>query len=124
MVDKDRRRDFRFKCTGRADVLLAADTPSLPAKIVDVSRGGCLIVLHKSQTLVPNATAELTFNVNHLHFRVPGQVAAIRSETTVGFRFTSLSERTRRQLEELIAELDAEWRKRFAAHRWYAEDFE
>ena len=56
-------------------------------------------------------------------FRMQGQAAAIRSDTTVGFKFTPLSKRVRAQLEELIEELAADWRKRFAAHRWYAEDF-
>jgi c-di-GMP-binding flagellar brake protein YcgR len=123
MWDTERRRDFRFKCTGHADVRLAVDVPPLSARIVDVSRGGCLIVLHQAQKLTLNATVELTFNVNRLPFRMQGQAAAIRSDTTVGFKFTPLSKRVRAQLEELIEELAADWRKRFAAHRWYAEDF-
>jgi len=123
MDDKERRRELRFRCTGHAEILLAVDAPLLPAKIVDVSRGGCLIVLQDSQTLVSNANVELTFSVHHLPFRMQGQAAAIRSDKTVGFKFTSLSKRARGQIEDLLEELAADWRKRFAGHRWVAEDF-
>lgn len=122
-MNKERRRNPRFRCTGRADVLLAVDASPLPATIVEVSSGGCLIVLHQSQSVVQNAPVELTFKVNRLPFRIRGQAAAIRSDTTVGFQFTRMSERVRAQLEELIEELAADWRRRFAVPRWYAEGF-
>jgi hypothetical protein len=104
-------------------VLLAADTPLLPARVVNVSKGGCLIELQKSQCIDKNTSAELTFKVNSLPFRVRVQVASIRSDTLVGFQFNSLSQRVQGQLEELIGELADDWRNRFAAHRWRAEDF-
>jgi hypothetical protein len=120
---KDRRRNPRFGCTGHADVLLAADAPLLPARIVNVSKGGCLIELQKSQSLDQSTSAELTFEVNRLPFRIRVRAAGIRSDTMIGFEFPVLSERVRGQLEELIEELAADWRKRFAAHCWCAEDF-
>jgi c-di-GMP-binding flagellar brake protein YcgR len=123
MLEKERRQDERFRCTGNADVRRAVDAPPLSARIVDVSNGGCLIVLHKSQKFLPNETVELAFNVNRLPFRMQGQAASIRSDTTVGFKFSALSRRVRWQLDELIEELAADWRKRFEAHRWSAEDF-
>jgi hypothetical protein len=121
---KDKRRNLRFGCTGPADVLLAADTPLLPARIVNVSKGGCLIELQKSQSLDQGTSAELTFKVNRLPFRMRVRAAAIRSDTMIGFEFPVLSERVRGQLEELIEELAADWRKRFAAHRWHVGDFD
>lgn len=123
MLIQDRRQSPRFGCTGHADVLLAADTPLLPARVVNVSKGGCLIELQKSQCIDKNTSAELTFKVNSLPFRVRVQVASIRSDTLVGFQFNSLSQRVQGQLEELIGELADDWRNRFAAHRWRAEDF-
>jgi hypothetical protein len=120
---EDRRRNARFACTGHADVLLAADAPLLPARIVNVSKGGCLIELQKPQSLDLGTSAELTFKANRLPFRMRVRAAAIRSGTLVGFQFNPLSERVRRQLEELIEELAHDWRKSFAAHRWHAEDF-
>jgi c-di-GMP-binding flagellar brake protein YcgR len=123
MVDEERRKDLRFRCTGHADLHPAAAAPTLPGRIVDVSTGGCLIELHASQKIVPNETVELTFSINRLPFRVRGEVTSLRSGTAVGFKFTGLSERVQEHLGELIEELAADWRKRFAEHRWYAEDF-
>lgn len=80
-------------------------------------------MLPKSHKFSLNETVELTFNINHLPFRILGQAAAIRSDTIVGFQFSSPSARVRMQLEELLEELAAEWRRRFAAHRWAVEDF-
>lgn len=123
MFIKDRRRSPRFGCTGHADVLLAADAPLLPARIVNLSKGGCLIELQKSQKIEKSTSAELTFSVNRLPFRMRVRAAAIRSGTLVGFEFDLLSERVRGQLEELIDELAGAWRTRFAAHCWHPEDF-
>jgi hypothetical protein len=55
--------------------------------------------------LIMDETVELIFNVNQIPFRVRGKVRALRSEKMVGFQFPQLSERSRRQLEELIGEL-------------------
>ena len=55
--------------------------------------------------LSENEIVELIFRVNHMPFRVRGQVRAIRSRTVVGFQFPQLSDRVRRQLEDLIGEL-------------------
>lgn len=104
-------------------MLLAADAPLLPARIVNVSKDGCLIELQKSQSLDQSTSAELTFKVNRLPFRIRARAAAIRSDRMIGFEFPVLSERVKGQLEELIEELAADWRKSFAAHRWRAEDF-
>jgi hypothetical protein len=58
---------------------------------------------------------ELTFEINHLPFRVRGQVKAIRTDTTIGFQFPLLSERVRNQLEDLMKELMATIMKQQAA---------
>ena len=109
-----------YRQRGRA---AGADALPLPARIVNVSKGGCLIELRKSQSLDQSTSAELTFKVNRLPFRIRVRAAAIRSDTMIGFEFPVLSGRVGGQLEELIEELAADWRKRFAAHRWRAEDF-
>jgi hypothetical protein len=109
MFIRDRRRHPRFRCTGQADVLLATDAPRIPARVVDVSKRGCLIELRKAQNLDQDATVELTFTVNRLFFRVRVLAKAIRSDTMVGFQFDTLSERVGAQLEELIEELSDNW---------------
>jgi hypothetical protein len=61
--------------------------------------------LRKPQRLSQDMMVELAFDINHLPFRVRGQVRAIRTDTTIGFKFTLLSERVQKQLEDLMAEL-------------------
>jgi len=48
---------------------------------------------------------ELIFDVNHLPFRVRGQVKAIRSGRKIGFEFPPMRERAQRDLRDLIEEL-------------------
>ncbi|MGA9672959.1 MAG: PilZ domain-containing protein [Terracidiphilus sp.] len=111
---REKRRHARLGCTGPAAIQVAAGEPFIPATIVDLSAGGCRMVLRQPQLLPKDTLVELTFNVHHLSFRVRGQVKAIRSETTIGFQFPALSERVRKQLDELMKELIADIRKRQA----------
>jgi hypothetical protein len=101
----ERRRNPRYQCAGSACVRIAANEPLYAARIVNLSMGGCLIVLAKPQNLSKDMLVELSFAVNHLPFRVRGQVKTIRHDRMVGFHFPQLRERTRYGLEDLIEEL-------------------
>jgi c-di-GMP-binding flagellar brake protein YcgR len=113
----EKRRHPRLGCKGAAAVIVAAGEPSIPATIVDLSAGGCRMVLRQPQYLPKDTLVELTFNVHHLSFRVRGQVRAIRSDSTIGFQFPVLSERARKQLDDLMKELMADMRKRQAERK-------
>lgn len=114
---REKRRHPRLGCTGPAAVQVAVGEPSIPAAIVDLSAGGCRLVLRHPQQLPKDTLVELTFNINHLPFRVRGQVRAIRSDSTIGFQFPVLSERARKQLDDLMKELMADIRKRQAERK-------
>jgi hypothetical protein len=101
----ERRRNPRYKCAGIACVQIVADEPPCPARIVNLSMGGCMIVLQKPQCLSKDMLVELSFDINHLPFRVRGQVKAIRSDRMIGFHFPQLRERARYGLKDLIEEL-------------------
>jgi len=113
----ENRRYPRVGCIGTAGIQLAAGEPIHPAKIVNLSAGGCLIVLQDPQPLEQDMMVELTFQINHLPFRVRGQVKAIRSETRIGFEFPTLSNRVRRQIEDMVDELIDNVVKRFAENK-------
>lgn len=100
------RKSPRLQCSGQAGVqtLPACEKPC-PAKIMNLSIGGCLMEFERPLTLVMDEIVELIFCVNHMPFRVRGKVRAIHSETLVGFQFPLLSDRIRRQLEDLVGEL-------------------
>jgi c-di-GMP-binding flagellar brake protein YcgR len=104
-MTREQRRYPRVECTGDARVQMAPSASCCPAKIVNLSAGGCLLVLKRPQCLTQDTIVELTFTINNLPFRALGQVKAKRSDTTIGFQFRSLSDSLRRQLEELLQQL-------------------
>ncbi len=105
-TDEELRRSPRLQCSGLAGVqkIPRCEKPC-PAKIVNLSVGGCLMELQEPQSLDMDETVELIFNVNCLPFRVQGKVRSLRSARSVGFQFPQLSDRVRRQLEDLIGGL-------------------
>ena len=111
---KEKRRYPRIECTGTAGVKMKTGDEAYPATIVNLSAGGCLLVLHKPQRLSRDTAVELSFQVNDRPFKVRGQVKAIRSEAKVGFQFLQLNGKVQRQLEDLIDELIKHIVKRFA----------
>ncbi|MGA3346103.1 MAG: PilZ domain-containing protein [Terracidiphilus sp.] len=100
------RRSPRLQCSGTAGIqtLPACDKP-VPAKIIDLSIGGCLMEFESPKELAIDEIVELIFNVNHMPFRVRGKVRMIHSRTLMGFQFPQLSDRIRMQLEDLVGEL-------------------
>jgi hypothetical protein len=110
------KRHFpRVECTGSASVAIGEDV--LPGTIANLSAGGCMMILQTPQKLAPETKVELTFQVNHLPFRMHGLVKAIRSETRIGFQFVEVNGRTRRELEDLIEDLIQDIVKRFKERR-------
>ena len=57
---------------------------------------------------------ELAFNIDHLSFRVRGQVRAVQSDTQIGFEFLDPTKEERRKLEKVIEDLLQVVVKRFA----------
>jgi len=108
----EQRRFARIPCKGAACVQLAAGEASLPAIIMELSAGGCLIAFPKPQCLSQDALVELKFRINHLPFCVRGQAKGIRSATQVGFSFLLRSKTVQLQLEDLVAELLKDLMKR------------
>jgi hypothetical protein len=107
----EKRKHPRFECRGTASVQIAAGKPPCPAKIVDLSAEGCLLILREQQNLMKDITVELAFEINHLPFRVRAQAKAVRSEKMVGFQFLDLNERARRNLKDLVEEVKADMLK-------------
>jgi hypothetical protein len=105
-TNEELRRAPRLRCSGIAGIqTLPACVRPFPATIINLSIGGCLMESERPLTLAENEVVELIFCVNQMPFRVRGRVRAIRSERVVGFQFPQVSDRVRRQLEDLIGEL-------------------
>lgn len=103
---EESRRSPRLQCAGLAKIqtLPACEKPC-PARIVNLSEGGCLMELQQPLTLSEDEIVELIFSVNQIPFHVRGKARAIRSDKLVGFQFPQLNDRVRKQLQDLIGEL-------------------
>jgi hypothetical protein len=103
---EENRQSPRLGCggIGAIQTLPACERP-FPARILNLSVGGCLMELQGPLNLAMDEIVELIFNVNQMPFHVRGKVRTVRSKVLIGFQFLQLSERTRRQLQELIGEL-------------------
>ena len=100
------RQSPRLGCRGIGAIqTLPASALPCPAKILNLSVGGCLMELKGPLDLAVDEIVELIFNVNQMPFRVRGKVRVVRPKLLVGFQFLELSERTRWHLHELIGEL-------------------
>jgi hypothetical protein len=100
------RQSPRLGCRGIGAIqTLPPSEQPCPAKILNLSMGGCLMELKAPLDLAVDEIVELIFSVNQVPFHVRGQVRVIRPKVSVGFQFLQLSERTRWHLSELIEEL-------------------
>lgn len=111
MTGLEQRRHRRLRCSGSAEVFLAATGTPCPARVVNLSRSGCLLILRSPQPLARDARVEIAFTVNQLPFRVLGEVKAVRSDREFGLYFPALSRRAEMRLEDLVEELAEMGRK-------------
>jgi hypothetical protein len=120
------RQSPRLGCGGMGAIqMLPICQPPCPARILNLSVGGCLMELQEPLDLSVDQIVELIFTVNQLPFRVRGNVRAVRSTVLVGFQFLHVSERTLWQLNELIGELIdglVKLQKKYLANRPVKED--
>jgi hypothetical protein len=75
-------------------------------RIANLSLSGCLIHLGNEDCFRKGEAVEMTFCVRQLPVRVQGSVRQAHPDQAIGIEFTMLSERGKRQLRELIVELD------------------
>jgi len=106
-MEDDKRLDPRFECVGTASLQVVGELDHYPGKIEDLSVRGCLIALKDPVPLTIDTKVELTFEVNHLPFRLQAHVRAVRRGRRIGFQFAPMIARRRQQVEDLIEELDA-----------------
>lgn len=109
IVSREQRRYPRLRCFGSAQVFFQIHGTACPAKVLNLSLEGCLLIfgepLPEPQAVAVDQTVEILFSVNQLPFRVRGQVKAIRPNQELGLLFPALGRRTRMRLGDLIEEL-------------------
>jgi hypothetical protein len=102
---RERRRDSRQEVDNSAQILLVNIGSRLRGRIVDLSLGGCCIRTDDRFPVGIYTRVEAEFHLEGLPFRLGGVVQRVFDRKTVGIRFLDLSERKRRQVLDLIAEI-------------------
>jgi hypothetical protein len=101
---EDRRRSPRVSCAGLAKIIsLPSDGLTGPAKVLNLSLGGCGI--ETDFPLKSGTRAEILLQVNGSSFRATCQVRALRAPHGIGLEFVHLSTLGQDMLKELIREL-------------------
>jgi hypothetical protein len=76
-------------------------------KVLDLSRGGCRLLLEGSFPLERDSTVEVKFTLRGLPLRFCGTVRWWNREQQVGIQFAAMTERRREMLAEAILDLRA-----------------
>jgi hypothetical protein len=103
---QERRKEARYLCFGQVKL---NRIPGIvrSGRIIDLSRGGCLIELRLPVYVSQGSAIELAVQMKGVSLRMAGNVAFVdRSRPgLIGISFVRLSERGQVQLSELVTEL-------------------
>ena len=103
----ERRAHTRHTLNTSANSILIKTGTVLRGRVVDLSLGGCRIRLDARFDLGIFIRVETEFYLKGVALRIGGVSQTILDQNTIGIRFLDLSDRRRRQLSDLIAELAA-----------------
>ena len=103
---RERRQQARHELDTSATILLVNVGSTLQGRILDLSLNGCRIRTDERFPVGIYTRVETEFRLQGLPFRLGGVIQAIHDRNTVGIRFLDLSERKRKQVLELIGEIE------------------
>lgn len=103
---RDRRVQARHEVDTTAIILLVNVASQLRGRIVDLSVSGCRIRSDERFPVGIYTRIEVEFYLQGLPFRLGGVIQAIHGRDTVGIRFLDLSDRKRKQVLDLIDEIE------------------
>lgn len=104
----ERRSQTRHEVDTSAMVYLIKIRSQIPGRIVDMSLNGCRIHTTDRFHVGVFTRVEVEFQLAGLPFRLAGVIQAIHGRQQIGIRFLDMSERKRKQVEILIAEIEAQ----------------
>ncbi|HEY6413571.1 MAG TPA: PilZ domain-containing protein [Edaphobacter sp.] len=100
------RKTRRYLCYGPIEFRVR-DWYTFTGRILNLCLEGCLIQPDQPTGYTVGEHLNLRFEVNHLTFQVQCIVRRVAPDGTLGVEILLLSDRTRRQLLELIEELES-----------------
>jgi hypothetical protein len=103
----ERRGMPRCTVDEEASLLLLSHGSALPGRMVELSLGGCRIVLRQRTSPSLHAAVEAVFKIRGIAFRLSG-VTEWTTGGSVGISFGAMSSRRRDDLMEVLCEVEAE----------------
>jgi hypothetical protein len=100
----ERRKHTRYAVDAWAEVMVKDGTMLFRGRVLDISVAGCYVETEARLRLAPGTSVEMVFRLNDRVFRCDATSRMFRTKGA-GFLFAFLDERTRTELDELIAEL-------------------
>ena|SRR5271156_6046803 len=100
----ERRQHTRYAVDAWAEVMVKDGTMLFRGRVLDISVAGCYVETEARLRLAPGTSVEMVFRLNDRVFRCDATSRMIRTKGA-GFLFAFLDERTKTELDELIAEL-------------------
>lgn len=102
---RERRAQTRYHVDNPASISLVRGGARFPGRIQNLSLNGCCICTFEPISVGIYIRAETEFFLHGFPIRLSGVIQAIHDRRHVGIRFLDVSDRKRRQIEELIAEI-------------------
>jgi len=107
-TDVRERRSFpRYAVDCPATITPLAGSGTIKGRMVDLSRGGCRLMMPERVTIGILARVEVQFQLRGIAFRVVGVTAGTRTSKSFAVRFLDLPRRREEELSEVLAEVAA-----------------
>lgn len=103
----DRRKHPRYAIDAWVEVLVLDGSLLFRGRVLDISLAGCFIQTEARLHMRQRTPVEMVFRVNNAAFRIRATSRMVRPGIGAGFLFSEMSDRTRLELDTLIAELGA-----------------
>lgn len=104
----ERRANKRYPADEPATIHLVRQNSSQPCHIVELSLGGCRLLVNAARGVDGETPIEVSFRIHRIALRLGGFTRWTDGRQTVGIRFGGMSSRRLDDLTEVIAELEAE----------------
>lgn len=103
----DRRQHPRFAIDAWAEVLVLDGSLLFRGRVLDISLAGCFIQTEARLHMRQRTPVEMIVRMKDSVFRIKATSRMVRPGIGAGFLFAEMSERTRFELDALIAELSS-----------------
>lgn len=104
----ERRRHPRYAIDAWAEVLVLDGSLLFRGRVLDISSAGCFIQTEARLRMRQRTPVEMVFRLKKAALRLQATSRMVRPGIGAGFLFSEMNERTRLELDALIAELNSQ----------------